>query len=744
MMKKINVLLCSVTASLFFIVSFMSFDYGVFGMLISPYYDAQAKGEFVLIEWGAYTNLYHQSIEVFNQNLKEFYEKIPYDGYVKHRSTTGLKVHKPRTHSTFYLSNKSHHAYSHLSFSHDPSLIDFNDRRKHDYISNDLDDKEATSHILPFNRFRTKVRDDLAKDRIIYRSIHDLDLSQFTNDNDTYVAVFFLVPRMEVDSFKDYLKEEFIKPNYDCNKDEVFFDIKFCNMSLSSLEHPKYFAQYLVFDLFNNPFQFPQSLVFLTSFSLFLTLLHLSFKESKEISIRRLYGNREFLIFNRVFLKTFVVSLFSFVMTIGVLSALVLDFSLSLTASYIVVLLTIIGCYVVGSMFATLSIFGLLMVASRLAALKKPMNPKLSLMCIGVVKVFAIFTLSIPLLTAYEKMNRSQRFINYVNRYPYEKDGYLVTMINYGLNDQVLSGLNDGHSGLSNEQSANVWLFKMVEKYKGSFVSFYSIINFSDSAYHRNTTPYIIVNRNYLKHDAIYDLNNERVNVDVFQKNTLLVPQGVELKQHDATVFEDADIAYVKATPTIVENTGTYAPIKNPAILVVVDNPSNYVYWINQDSIRLDDNQEVLKGFHHEVSHRISAPVLNKTSDYYDRAIISYQDGLSEFMVMIGSTVVVMMLYALMQLVSFVESRYKLLAIQAIHGLRRARRYEVLMYLVYLSVAAISVCTHMRNHYEQPPLQLHLIWGYSGFILILETLLLVISIRRFEKQSISSILKGDA
>ena len=733
-----------VTAVILFVVTFMSFDYGIFGIVISPFYDVQLDGKHVLVELEVNTKTYRQGAKQLSKDLTTLYRSLPYDGYIKSRKTTGFAASKLNTDSTFYISNKGNHTFSHLSFSANPSTIEFNNVSKHDYISNDLDDEKAAIHILPFNKFRKKVRDDLAKDRIIYKPLHDFDLGEFTYDNSTFISMYFLVAKKDEVQFKDTIKERFILPNFDCDVDALNDDVIFCDMSFSSVDHPRVFEGSTVFNLFDNFLQYQKVLIVLSGFFLFISLLYLSFKESKEISIRRLYGNRETFIYLRIFMKFYAISMIVFIVTLMSCAALFLDFSLSITTKYLFVLMSIVGYYLFGTVLSALIFYGLLKCASTVNALKKPMNPILSLYLMFGLKLLAIFTLMSPLLTAFDKMNRAKLFTNHIHSYPHLKEGYVVFAVNYGLHGKTFNSAKNREIGLTDQASADNWLFEKVEKYGGSFISSYSTFAFFRPELNRNNMPFIAVNRNALKHEGIFDLENKRINVESLTKNTLLVPKNYLQDYKKSDYFGDADVYFVKQTPSIAQLADSIEPIVSPSILIVVDNPSNYVIWINQESIRFDDNQNVIEAFHKEVSDYISAPVLNKNQNFYDFALSNYQDGRIEFTVLTATSSVLLVMFSMVMILAFIESRRMHLAIQYIQGIGRYRRYESFIYLVYVSALVISTAVFIANFFSIPPLKTQSISGVSVILFVIETLLLVISIRRFEKQSTSDVLKGNS
>ena len=721
---------------MFFTESFIDFDEGYSYSQFYPFYQAELSDGYTRLELNAVTETYRYDSKQFADNVIAFYKSLPYDGYIIDREVTGLDSNDPNIHATIYLSNKNNSFLPHLSFSSNTLNVDFNNESEQYTITNDLSDTNALEYIVPFNKFRSEVRSDFMKEKVVYKPLHGFDISKLKSNN-SIILMSFIVPTSEISSFKALLEEQFILPNYNCRESEFPDPNRICNMGLFESEAPTYVENKMSFNVLSNPFEFPKPILFLTAFSLFLSMLQLSFKESKEISIRRLYGNNEGVIYLRVFAKTIAESLLVFFPTLIVLAVFVLNFNLSITARYISVLFSIAFVYFVGIIVTALVFYGVLKEASKVHALKKTINPIVVLYISLAIKVLAILVLIVPLISSYENMTTSKLYMKHYEQYPHLKEGYVTDYINYGYEMDVVK-----------QTQTNVWLFNLVEKYGFDYIDDGQLISFNYGVSDEGVFSYISVNRNALKHNDIYGLDNRLIQIQSLSKNTLLVPERYQRSYDKSTFTGEADVIVVKETPDFSGSVVGRNPLKSPPVLIVVDNPSYYVGGINSMSIRIPDDSSSMTAFYHEVTQQLSAPKLTRNQDFYEMAKGNYQNKLSECVLLTVSSLLVISMFSIMMVISFIESNRKLLAIQYVHGVPRWRRYEVLIYMMIISIALVGIIVYIKNALANPLLgnvmQMNAILIFSSVVLIVDLLLLMISITRFESDSISSILKGDA
>lgn len=250
------------------------------------------------------------------------------------------------------------------------------------------------------------------------------------------------------------------------------------------------------FNILENSFTYPKNIVFLSLFSIVLILMNISFMEAKEISVRYLNGNRESMIYLRLYAKPIIISVLSFTATIFIASLFVLDFRFFITFSYIKILLHILMYNVLIMGILALAFYFMHKLSLRLGMLKRTFDSQILLYSSIILKILAILFLSLPIARLYEEKQASIAYLEHFKRYNEFNDYYLVNNINYGY-----------EMDLEAQNITDLSLFEIVESLDLPYINSDELDFFfeTDPSYLR----YVSLNRSYIDKHEITDINGD-------------------------------------------------------------------------------------------------------------------------------------------------------------------------------------------------------------------------------------------
>lgn len=726
-MKRLNIIFSAFAALIIFFVSFINFDAGYNFSHLMPLLSETNGNEKVLIEFNAVTETLKEGID-FVKIIQEFYGNVNYDGYIVDRSFVNDDIFVE-----FYISSNSEEIISHLDLSGE---VDFS---KSYYITNDYSDINATIYVEQFNRFSGNPSSNFLKEKTVYKPISllgDLELS----DNNSIILMYFVVPETEVDNFKKYLEIEFVRPNYMCTETKFEDEFRICNMGFfMDTSSENYVNDKMNYNLLENPLEYPKSTVYLTMFSLILILLNITLTQSKEISIRHLYGNKEGVIFRRLFSQSIVVSILSFVATLVVVSVLALNFKLSVTHQFLSILTSFTIVYIVLMTLLSIVFYGLLKISLRSNSLKKTFKAGIIMYFSVLVKVVAIILLSFPIAQLFEQAVADREYLDYFDTHTFYQDHLIVRSINYGY-----------EMNWEETMEQNQWLFSIIEDlelmYLNSMQLHQYVEAYNDQYFADETLKYVSVNRNLIKNYEMFDTENNKIDTESLEVNTIYVPES-RLKEFDTHSNQFKNVVYTKDTPTVSRFATSGYVIESPIILVIVDDPSYHVDSINNDSIILPNDPETVKEFVGIVSNQITDPNMFRVNDLYSMISMNYRETMLSLVLSIFSTLIIITMFSYMITVTYIENFKMYIAIFYSQGFSRLKRYEGLIYIVLGTLISTFIVSDIQNRLANPLLgdrvNIAIFFGMIIIILIIDVILMITLINKFEAKSVPVILKGD-
>ena len=461
-MVKIKNLLSVVCALLCFMSAFSVYNNHHAHLAVVPFQNKVTDKDFVKVSLTILTHASRLSDEMLSEEIITLYDALPYDGYFLNFDEKNMNKSSEGTNVVIHISNKTKDTFSQQSFSKDIDWDHFSKKGNKTYLTDDLTDSNAYAHIMPFNKYENGKTTRFGKKKIVYTNIHNFNIAKYQSKNKV-VVMNFIIPSAEVAEFEVFLKSKFITPNFDCSVDnQVGFLGRVCGLDLikSEKKTEQEFMKRMYFNLLANPLEFPKPFLFLSLIALLGVLLLSGFKESKDITVRRLYGNHESKIFQRLFLKNIVSSLLFFSTTLFFLGIAMLDFRHGSTARFCFVLGDIAFYFLLGLVMLMLAFYLIMIAIMRVSALKKSLDARVVLTAGLITKGVLIVILSLNIV----KFNRSKFFsdanLDIMKNKPHLKEGHVVE-INYS-----------SIKSAGEQQEANTWLFDTVEKYGFDFLIF--------------------------------------------------------------------------------------------------------------------------------------------------------------------------------------------------------------------------------------------------------------------------------
>ena len=734
-MIKIKNILLIVCATLFFVAAFIAYNNHHIHLVGSPFQKKIMEDDHVMISITASTQTYRHSDAQFGNDIISFYKDIPYDGYVTNYESNN-KLGSTRGY--LYISDKSNSMFLNQTFSKSIDWKTFSEKGNQAYLTDDLTDSDAFAHILPFHKFGNGKTTRFGKNMLVYTNIHNFDITKYVSKN-TVVTMHFIVPTSNVEAFEMHLNKMFIMPNYECTQaNRSGPSRQVCGLALAkkSKETEQEFMNKMYFNLFINSLEFPKPILFLSLVSLLGVLIQSVFKQSKELTVRNIYGNHEIKIFQRLFLRSMMSSMLYFNMTLVCLGIVVLNLTHGSTPRFIHVLFDI-GLYFSVGLFILTVFFNLLMrVSLRAYRLKKTFNAKAVVVLAIITKIMLSIILSFDVVGLNHFKFSLDARLKFIENKPHLKEGY-TTDIYYGT---AMSG--------DAQRETDVWLFHTVEKYGFDFLNFSNIYEYYDTATHNTETfLYLSANRNAIRNEAIYDLNNQKVDARQLKRNTLLIPKAAK-KDYEKYGFKgDVDVIYVRETGQYNATISYGAPIINAALLIVVDNPGPYVSGINAYSIRAYDRDNNLSNFYKEVDQKIGQSILISAMDLYKETKEESVRSKTELYLLSANAICMFAILTTVIITAYFESKRHELAVATTQGASYWKRYRFIIVTVYAIVTLLLCFLLMYKHQINPSsYDFNQSTGIGIFVFcagFIDSWLLFHAIRRFERDSVSEILKGD-
>ncbi len=589
-------------------------------------------------------------------------------------------------------------------YTDEDSKVSFSDKIEDRYYAVNSDDSNA---------IKIKVLDDYYSTGVLhslqaYRPLHQL--KNLIDDGDIELCVSFY-------------KEDINDMN--ALKKSLMNKYSLTNESFLEVEKAKSYNRAMGTNL--------QLIIILVVVNIILMTSYIN-KKLKEISIRKMNGNKNHQIMKRVIGGYISREIIVFSLTV-IITYAVLVGEISLMSYNIIKPICITSIiFIIG----LISVMGILYIyiryISSLVSLKKSsVNMKLVFSNL-VVKIILMAIIISPMISQVNKgIIASENLYNHLKYY--DKENYRYTV----------SGTSKTSINSSMEESIKISkdYFKVLEKEKGTYTDFdfSNKENFTFSPEEQNNEnilPHIVVNKEYLQDYEIRNEQGEIINVDSISNNTIFIPEKYKDKDYIRIINQDKSIEEVYVTfgrpfynPDI---TASKATSEGPLVLLVVDDTFGiqpmYEYARYGD---VESLEATLKEMGYENKYRIT-----DNSGIYDYYMKIYAKTFSK-------TVGIILLYAFIMLVFLYQSVYlhleeikKEISVKYLLGHRFWSRYSGLVIFnlsphIILLLSAVGI---LKIPFNEAAL-------FVAVFMAIEIIFMVYLIKKFEKNAVSMVLKGE-
>lgn len=457
-------------------------------------------------------------------------------------------------------------------------------------------------------------------------------------------------------------------------------------------------------------------------------------KKLKEISIRKMNGNKNHQIMKRVLGRYVSMELLIFILSIIITFSILVGEISPIAYNIIKPLVTSTLIFLLGLIIIVLILYFYIKYISSLVSLKKSsVNMKLVFSNL-VVKLILMTIIISPMISEI-----SNSLVTFENLYShlkyYDKEKYRYTVI--GTCKTSSTGSDDGIEIFSD-------YFKVLEKEKGIYTKF----DFSDKntplltreeKSNNNFIPYISVNKEYLHDYIIRSEDGDKIDINSLSEDTLLIPKkykGKSLKnlgyinQCEKRIYVTFDKSFYN--PNIVSP--AKATVKDPIVFLVTNfSPAiqpmyDGVYYSDSETL-----SKTLDEMGYENKYRIF-----DNKGIYDYYIKAYFSKITRTLEIIFLYTFIMLVFLYQSLYLHLEDMKKEVSIKYLMGHRFWSRYMELIILnltpnVILLILALGV---LKIPFTKAFL-------FTITFMIIEIIFILYRIKNFEKNNISIVLKGE-
>lgn len=706
-MKKINSALTIIIAVLIFQMISSTFNQQ-YHLSSYDFATQDKEDDLRVVSLSVSTERFKGSQEGFVDALTNYLETIPYDVSVL---SVGEATGYDEAVDRLYVKSKNN-AYSHLYIKGIVPQNSLNEHHLETIITNY--DENRVQIIQPF-RFDREIRYDGVMNKLEHKSLHDLN--ELVGDKANFIVnLNFFVPNEETSKFQDKLRTEYFNQYFTC--DENLNSEQICGLNV----HTRMPVDIRNFEwkLFDLNVGYPLLIMLVSCISLITIIIYQEIQNKKEIIIRKMHGNSEWVILLRLLLPLILQTLFLFVLTLILLFIICYEGPFVLLKS---LLFALLKASLIFSSIIVLLVFTLMCIqriTNKGLYLKR--EARIPVIYFGniILKVIVIVMLSIPLVTNAEHV---------VKRYAYQRELNQMTTDF----DQVISSVNYGYEFKGDDElRMNQELFKLANENEIAYINFTDIMrNFENSNFsvpvEINTVAFKIL------FPEIQDVMFGKDNVEI---TTL----------QNESPFISQDAIRLDKTPDITTPFYTWGVLKNPSYRLVLNPSSDELNMINFMSLYTTNGNAVSANqFLEQVSRSITNPEILKLQTLQSSSQKVLTRTLFELTMKVMVIFLLIFVYSKLLIGLYLNSYGKHLTIQYLHGVSRAKRYTPIYIHQIIGIFMSSLFTVFILIKEIGGMMLisvGLISLYFVVILIFDLLLLYFQLRKFERKSIVT-LKGD-
>lgn len=507
-------------------------------------------------------------------------------------------------------------------------------------------------------------------------------------------------------------------------------------------------------------FKQPRPILYISSVSLLIILLLDAKKNNKEITVRRLHGNKSNTIFKVLFLRTILLNVSVLFLTLGLaylyfigkFSALSYRFIQYITPS--IVLFTILLIVFMMVFYLILRFNG------TIISLKKSQQHTASFYASLFVKAVCVLILALPLISSIDVFVNAKRAFDNIKNDQIAQESLSINFLTY--NESNLSERNRKVFGIINEYKLGIRdMLKYSEiKMNEEFMK----ESESDSSYSGYTEgynphiPFIVMNQHSITDYTFIDEENNPIEISQYKdKNWILAPTKFrnEIVENGIKCFGECEIVYYQ-NKVIIDDLGSSLGrnTSNSKLIYVMNQYTDEVIFEFGITSKLEnqkmteETKEALELLQQEFPS--NKPSIHYGPDLYTLAEATYSEALISMSIQIVLTVFLISVFVYTYLSIYFDFKGKELVIKYLNGTSFEKRYLQIFCTMIVSNMLTVICMLWLKHQNTTAtnqfvgwLDLSTILQYTFFALILESTILVLTIMLFQQKKTNLILKGE-
>ncbi|MEJ8736622.1 DUF1430 domain-containing protein [Erysipelotrichaceae bacterium HCN-30851] len=453
-------------------------------------------------------------------------------------------------------------------------------------------------------------------------------------------------------------------------------------------------------------------------------------KKKKEVMIRKLYGMSSEYIVVKMYIKQFFGSIIAYFLTMILCYVIWIGNIQKAAYDFIRLQLTFFGLFVLLNILLWVLIYLLIRSMKSVQDLKKPAYLNVISYVDIILKAVILVILVQPIISFTELGIREVKNLSAItsNREELKNQFYIDSL-------------------KEDDEHELMYLEEQIKNFMNEHGAIYQDFTSSDMQDDEGNKvyeePYIEVNTNYLKNQEILKENGEALNVDSIKRETVLVPkkykESIDTSKYcqgfscDVVIVENG-ISYLNHDPLTAASLGW--EIRDPIVNVKdkIDRWSYpYVFLSYDDEKEIEDIKEELTkaGIEENI-------FFNTTDKMYQSVYEEIKDNCLETVFLLALYIIVILTFLYQSIFLYFLGNKEEFALKYIHGYSFTERHGEMM-LVHI---AIYVLPFLVGWFYFHMMMLELLI-FLGMAIIFEVLAMLLLTKKFEKEKIYEILKGD-
>jgi len=597
-------------------------------------------------------------------------------------------------------------------------LIEYLDSRYYDFKSADI-----LKVVIQSLENITEEELDLEEEIRVAFTVSDHDINVFLEDVSKYFGISLTMDNLYIESYDD-------------------FQI--------TIQHSWYYTA----------LEAPRPILYISMVSLVIILLLDLKNKHSEVVIRKLHGNDSRKIFRKLFLSTILINVSALILTLGVLFVYHMSVSSTLTLRLMDEMLPSITLLLVILLIFMIFFYFVFEFNTTMVALKRSPQHYFTLGASILIKTLCVLILSVSMIESVDEFSDAKRAYDISENDPVMLEKAFFNVSFNGFLDSP-DWLNELTFQLVSE---NDWGIRDMLTHT-SLISYSEIIQtYPDSELpeylrgYNPDIPFIMMNHHSISDYKFIGEDGNEINIDKYRNiNWVLAPTTYkdEITGEGIRCFGDCEIVYYQNHLTIGDTQGRFGGNVKDSKLIYVMNQYTDEYRINmgiqttlvdkglsdQVKVALDTFQSENKGVHVNIINGQDVYDLNR--DYFIQTFVS--TGIQLLLILFLISV-----FVYTYLVIYFNFKGKELFIKYILGSSFEKRYFKIFLvtivsniLTYVGLVTLSVKNRQTALFDSKWLEQTSIARYMIFVIILESIIVLITIIMFEKKNISTILKGE-